>query len=298
MAKFEKLLLAIVPVAALVGMAGTTRAADLTYVGTHWTVEPNFPNYDFNGPDGQCCFVPWHSDTSKNVFAASNVSPNRYYGTAGWALFGTVFDFPNANATSDIFYRNVNDELYPNLEQMPDFISATQIMAVNKAAGGAAALLDDPRYQSGIRYWTFDGTNYPPPDGTNTTGSVPYVKTGFLHHWDNFGHNPARQPAGRWGFQIGDNPPERIRIGVITDGLASVSYAPDEVFLIQADPDRPVFSRSELPGDGQHRRHPLQRCRRHRPQGRHSLLRHHRCPAGRRLRHRCAGVRRPHSTPA
>ena len=63
---------------------------------------------------------------------------------------------------------------------------------------------------------------------------MPYVKLGVLNGWDEFGHNPAIAPAGRWMFQVGnDIPPDGFRVGVMSDGLGGQEFAPGAVFLYQ-----------------------------------------------------------------
>jgi hypothetical protein len=220
--------------------AASSAVADLRFVGSQYDVGGTFfPGYQFP----QASVVPWRSDHSGNVFSRRRQATGRYYGVDGWAVFGTHFDFPNANSLSgNVDYRLVDDPLLPNYEEMPDFIAATQILAHHKAGGDAAALIDDPRTQWAGRWWTFDGVNYPPPDGTNTTGVNPFLKTGYLHGWDEFGHDPVQRAAGRWGFVFGDNPPKRLRIGVMTDGLADRNRAPEEVYLLQVDPNDPFFN--------------------------------------------------------
>ncbi|MEX2093860.1 MAG: hypothetical protein WD971_14335, partial [Pirellulales bacterium] len=186
-------------------------AAELAYVGTHYDVSGTyFPTYSYP----QNSIVEWRSDNSNNVFSARHTATGRYYGVDGWALFGTKFDFPDANATGDIFYRLADDPELPNLSELPNFVAGAEILAHHKAGGGSAALIDDPRTQWGGRWWTFDGTNYPPPDGTNTTGVVPYLKVGFLHGWDEYGHDPQTGPAARWGFTLGEHVPKHFRVGV------------------------------------------------------------------------------------
>ena len=198
-------------------------AAAVNFVGSHFDVGGTFfPGYTFP----QNSIVPWRSDDSHNTFSTRHTATGRYYGVDGWALFGTHFDFPNANSlNTNHDYLNVNDPLVPNLEELPYFVASSQILAHHKAGGDAAALIDDPRTQWGGRWWTFDGVNYPPPDGTNTTGVVPYLKTGFLHGWDEFGHDPTLGPAGRYAFTVGDHAPKRFRVGVMTDGLADQNRA-------------------------------------------------------------------------
>ena len=214
---------------------GAARGATLQFVGTHYDVGGTFfPGYNYP----QNSIVPWRSDSAANIYATSSESPNRYYGTAGYALFGTRFDFPSANSFPGFAFNDpADDSIYPNMIDLPDFVSESQILATRKSGGWTYALIDDPSMQAGVRRWTFDGTNYPIPDGTNTTGVVPYVKLGVLDGPDILGTSPAGQPAGRWGFEVGEGAPAHFRIGVMTDGLDGAQHAPGEVFLYQVDGD-------------------------------------------------------------
>src|SRR5262249_37269343 len=149
----------------------------------------------------------------------------------------------------------------PDVVSLPSFVTSSQILGKRIAAGWAYALIDDPRLQAGPRLWTFDGTNYPPPDGTNTTGVVPYLKLGIVDGVDVFNNNPTpqgpSQPAGigylsyRWAFQVGANVPASFRIGVMTDGLDGTQFTPTEVQLQQvslANPSAPTVISSTTTG--------------------------------------------------
>ena len=226
-----------------------TKAASLTFTGSQFDLGGTFyPKYDYPQAD----IVPWRSDDEGNFFSISSDIDHRYYGTAGYALFATRFDFPNADVHPPVLNTvpaNANidpiagDPNYPNIINLPNFITGSQILGARMAAGWGYAILDDPRKQAGPRLWTFDGTNYPPPDGTNGTGVVPYVKLGIIDGRDVFGNNPTlqdpAQPAGigfltyRWGFQVGANVPKTFRIGVMTDGLDSTNFTPTEVQMQQ-----------------------------------------------------------------
>src|SRR5262245_31558527 len=96
-----------------------SRAISLEFTGSHFDVGDNgggkyFPGYDWK----QCCIVPWRSDDSGNIYSARSTPTGRYYGREGWALFGTHFDFPNANSASgNNEYLSVSDPRFPNLEE-------------------------------------------------------------------------------------------------------------------------------------------------------------------------------------
>src|SRR5215470_11250996 len=167
--------------AALALHAVSAQAADLSYPGSQYDIGSTFfPTYSYP----QNSIVPWRSDSENNLFSISSTIGERYYGTAGYALFGTQFSFPNAdahppNANAFIDPTQPHPD-FPDVVSLPSFVTSSQILGKRIAAGWAYALIDDPRLQAGPRLWTFDGTNYPPPDGTNTTGVVPYVKLGIV----------------------------------------------------------------------------------------------------------------------
>jgi hypothetical protein len=124
--------------------------------------------------------------------------------------------------------------------ELPEFVTDSQILATHKAGGHAYALIDDPQRQAGIRHWTFDGTNYPPADGTNTTGGIPYVKLGILTGSDILGNSPGTSPTGRWGFEVGEDTPAKFRVGVISDGLDAPHFAAAEIFLTHFIEETPI----------------------------------------------------------
>lgn len=209
---------------------------ELDFVGTQLDLSPFYPN----GATPPCCIVPWRTDSDLNTFATATEGPNRYYGTAGYALFATRFDYPDQNlgytsSVSDPFFA-ANDFFIDKIN-LPSFVTNSQILSTQKAAGWAYALIDDPDLQHGYREWTFDGVNYPPAQGPcpgpdcNVTGGVPYVKLGLLTGSDVLGNNPGLTPTGRWGFEVGAGVPATFRVGVMTDGLDSTIFAAGEVFL-------------------------------------------------------------------
>lgn len=238
-------------IAAVSAVGSGVQAADLTFPGSQFDVgTTNFPTYSFP----QNSIVPWRSDIEENIYSVSSDIGQRYYGTAGYALFGTRFSFPNADEHPPAANAFINPTLphpdYPDILNLPSFVTNSQIFASRIAAGWAYALVDDPRLQAGFRQWTFDGTNYPPANGSNTTGVVPFVKIGILDGTDLFGNNPTvqdpAQPTGvgfltyRWGFEVGSNVPASFRIGVMTDGLDHpTNFTPTEVHLQQVDTSDP-----------------------------------------------------------
>jgi hypothetical protein len=216
-----------------------TAAVTLEFAGS----QANLDNGFF--PGGQLPYVTayWRSDTEANVFAVSQDSPNRYYGTAGYALFGTTFTYPDANELGG--QPNLNpdgsDPLYPNIISTPSWVAASQPLSTRMAGGYGYSLIDDPVLQHGVRHWTFDGTNYPEAgEGVPVTGQNPYVKMGFLDGGDIFGNNPTEEPTGRWGFTVGAGAPAAFRVGVMTGGGDSENFAPAQVYLQQFDGTTPI----------------------------------------------------------
>jgi hypothetical protein len=233
-----------VPVALLLSLAlgvwsPVACRGGISFLATQYDVGGTFfPTYSYP----QNSIVPWRSDDESNLYSTSSDSGERYYGRDGYALFATRFDFPNADVHpssmppggvfANAFLPITGSPDYPNIMCLPNFVSGSQIYSTRMAGGWAYALIDDPRMQAGIRHWTFDGINYPPADGTNHTGVVPYVKLGVLDGNDTITNaNPQSAPAARWGFQVGPNVPSNFRVGVMTDGLDGTQFAPGEVFL-------------------------------------------------------------------
>ncbi len=220
-------------------------AVNMQFLGTQEDLGGTFfPTYSFP----QNSISNWRSDSEGHFFATSDVIGQRYYAKDGWALFGTQFSFPNANppGVANAFLPpeiEISNPNFENLINLPSFVTQHQIFSTRIAAGWSYALIDDPRLQAGIRHWTFDGENYPPADGTNGTGVVPYVKLGILDGRDTIANtDPAEAPAGRWGFQVGANVPSHFRIGVMTDGLDSEHFSPGEVFMTHLVDQVPIAS--------------------------------------------------------
>lgn len=240
-----KYLTSIVVAAGALGAAAVAaQAASVEFVGTQFDIGGTFfPGYNFP----QASIVPWRSDSASNVFSVSSESPNRYYGTDGYAMFATRFEFPNANATGG----NANvpiggDATFENLTDLPSWVSGTEVIANRLAGGFTYALIDDPQRQAGVRWWTFDGTDYPPPDGDNTTGVNPYVKLGVITGDTMAGRVDPDGNPDRWAFTVGADVPYHFRIGVMTDGMDNSSFAPSQVFLREnggqwvGTPDMPI----------------------------------------------------------
>jgi len=245
MSYIQRRISAALVAASCLAVVNTGRAVTLDFAGSQFDLTNFFPN----GATPPCCIVPWRSDSENNTFAVSNEVPNRYYGTAGYALFATRFDYPDQNlgytsTVEDPFF-SAND-FFIDMISLPSFVADSQILSTHKAAGWAYALIDDPVLQHGYREWTFDGVNYPPAQGPcpgpecNVTGGIPYVKLGILTGNDILGNDPDDVPTARWGFEVGEGTPAAFRVGVMTDGLDADHFAAAEVFLSHIVNDMPV----------------------------------------------------------
>jgi hypothetical protein len=244
-------IMGVAAMAVAVSVASSATAVTLDFVGS----QANLDNGFF--PGGQLPYVTayWRSDTEANIYAASQESPNRYYGTAGYALFATTFTYPDANQLPG--NPNLNPDgsnsQFPNLISTPAWVSTSQPLATRMAGGYGYSLIDDPVLQHGVRHWTFDGTNYPDAgEGVPVTGQNPYVKMGYLDGWDVLGNNPTEEPTGRWAFTVGAGAPSAFRIGVMTGGGDSENFAPAEVYLQQFNGTTPIgtpLGSGQLSGD-------------------------------------------------
>jgi hypothetical protein len=215
--------------AMLVAGASTdkARAVSLSYVGSDYDLTNLFPG---GGPADVNSYVvvPWRSDYAVKQFDGDG---DNVYGTAGYALFGTRFDYPNANATSgNAFVDPTDDSVFPNIISLPSFVSGSQILSTRKAGGWAYSLIDDPQLTNGVRDWNWGDTQTPA-----SAGQAPYVKLGILDgNGALTGNNPATAPAERWGFQVGAGFPAKFRVSVMTDGLDATQWAPTEVLMQQS----------------------------------------------------------------
>lgn len=206
-----------------VGTLGAeAQAVSLSYVGTDYDLTNLFP-----GGSTPYVVVPWRSDYHSKPLDGDG---NNVYGSAGYALFGTRFDYPNANATGgNAFVNPIDNSVYPNIISLPSFVSSSQILSSRKAGGWAYSLIDDPQQTNGARNWNWGDTQTPP-----SSGQAPYVKMGILDGTGTItGNDPAVAPAERWAFAVGAGAPSKFRVSVMTDGLDSTIWAPTEVLMQQ-----------------------------------------------------------------
>lgn len=226
-------------------VASTCCGAALQFVGSQVNLEDQFP-----GGGLPYVTVPWRTSRDANIYSTGTAYPDQFYGKDGYALFATTFSYPAANDiagtgfTPEQYYNEEDDfyrTFYPNLTDLPSWVSDSQILSTTMVGGYAYSLIDDPvLMDNGIRHWSFDGTNYPPAAAGNNTGQNPWVKMGFLDGADLLGNIPENAPTGRWGFTVGPDTPSAFRVGVMTGGMDAERFAPTEVFLQQFDNTGPT----------------------------------------------------------
>jgi hypothetical protein len=226
--------LAICIMASLALTPQLSHATGLAFAGSQYDIGGTF--FAGGGPANVNAYVvvPWRTSSAANVYSAVSEPGQQYYGRDGYALFGTRFDYPDANLFGGVSFAP-NDEfyspIYPDLIDLPDFVTNSQILASRVVGGYGFALIDDPAQTAGIRDWAWGESQSP-----QSFGQVPYVKLGLLDGWDQFGHDPTNPdpnaiPAGRWGFEVGEGTPAAFRLGVMSDGTDSPNFIPKEIFL-------------------------------------------------------------------
>ncbi|QDV74038.1 hypothetical protein [Botrimarina mediterranea] len=204
-------------------MTTTAQASTVTYAGTQYDIGGTF--FPGGGPADANAYVVagWRgSDVAKT----HDLDSNNTYGSAGYAMFGTRFDYPNANATGgNAFVNPTDNSVFPNLIDLPNWVSGSQILASRKAGGWGYALIDDPQLTNGPRDFTWGASQTPA-----SVFQPPYVKLGILDGTGTpSGADGVGAPAERWSFTLGADAPEVFRVGVMTDGLDSTNWAPSEV---------------------------------------------------------------------
>ncbi len=208
----------------------SSHALTLTTVGTHYDIGGT----DFPGGDPPYVVVPWRTETLAKPLDADG---NNVYGSAGYALFATQFNWPNVECCgSEVEFDN---DFYPNMIQLPNFISDSATLTANKVGGWNYALVDDPTLVNGYRDYNWGDTLDPPvgqitnPPAPNSQS--PYVKLGILDGNDVLGNDPRMSIVGaaRWAFEVGENVPTSFRVGVITDGLDGEKWAATEILFAQ-----------------------------------------------------------------
>lgn len=216
------------------------QAASPNYIGSHANIGGTF--FPGGGPADEQSYVvvPWRTDGPSNTFSISDASLERYYGTAGYALFGTTFTYPDAGLYGGDAEIDPNDPgpLFENLIDLPAWVDNSQILAERAAGGYDFSLIDDPALTAGYRDNNWGDTQVPAASPEHT--QPPYTKMGFLDGFDTFGNHPASAITGRWAFTVGEDVPEGFRLGVMTGGMDNANFAPGEVFLQQFSGTVPI----------------------------------------------------------
>lgn len=208
--------------------AAQCHAVTVSYTGSDYDIGGTF--FAGGGPANVSPYVvvPWRSNSTPKLYDVDN---NNVYGTDGYAMFGTEFQYPQAYPCCGSAVAPTS-ATHPNLISLPSYISASQFLvtAGNSKVGGWSYALVDPPSVNGARNFNW-GLGQSPP----STGQAEYVKIGILEGPDMFGNSPrtAATGAGRWAFTVGANPPQRIRVGVMTDGLDANQWTSSEVLLHQ-----------------------------------------------------------------
>lgn len=217
-------------VASLVAVtfAATAAAATLGFVGSDSDIGGTFfpgagPGDTGAGP--AYVVAPWRSS---GVVKPLDVDGDNVYGTDGYAMFATQFQYPNAYAGGGASVA-FDSATYPNRISLPSYVSGSQSLVANKVGGWGYALVDPPSV-TGAPDFNWGQTQTPP-----STNQREYVKIGILDGNDTMGNNPRTAPlgAGRWAFEVGAGAPSTFRVGVMTDGLDGTNWAATEVVLAQ-----------------------------------------------------------------
>ncbi len=216
----------VAAVAALCGISAgvaNVQAASLSFVGSDYDLVPLYP-----GGSAPYVVVPWRSDIKAKAF---DIDGNDVYGSDGYALFATQFNWPNQGCCGSS--QPFASATYPNKIELPSYVTATANLVTNKVGGWTYALIDDPALVNGYRDYNWGDTLVPPVSPLHSQS--PYMKMGILDGGDIYGNDPktAATGAGRWAFTVGADVPDRIRVGVMTDGLDDVAWAATEVLLHQ-----------------------------------------------------------------
>lgn len=217
---------ATLAVACLLTIQGTVvnAAGTLSYPGTHYDMVPLYPG-------GTPPFVvsPWRSEI---LVKPLDIDGNDVFGSDGYALFATQFNWPNQSCCGSV--QGVNSATYPNLIDLPDYVSGSQFLVNNKVGGWNYALVDDPTLVNGYRDYNWGNTQVPPAPPASQS---PYVKMGNIEGNDILGNNAKSGPngAGRWAFTLGSNVPSTIRVSVMSDGYDDIAWTATEVKLARVD---------------------------------------------------------------
>ena len=204
---------------------GSAYAAALNYVGSHYDMVNLFP-----GGSAPYVVSPWRYEVNAKPL---DVDGNNVYGTDGYALFATKFTWPHVDCCGSSV--PVADPTWPNIVELPSYVSDTQFLVTNKVGGWPYALVDDPRLVNGYRDYNWGDSQDPPVDPPHSQS--PYVMMGNIEGNDIFGNDTKAGPngAGRWSFTLGDQVPGVVRVSVMSDGYNDTVWTATEVLLAQID---------------------------------------------------------------
>lgn len=203
----------------------TSAAGALSYPGSHYDMVNLFP-----GGAPPYVVSPWRSEI---LVKPLDIDGNDVFGSDGYALFATQFNWPNQDCCGSV--QGVNSATYPNLIDLPDYVSSSLFLVNNKVGGWNYALVDDPTLVNGYRDYNWGDTQVPPVSPLNSQS--PYVKMGNIEGNDILGNDAKSGPngAGRWGFTLGSDVPSTIRVSVMSDGYDDIAWTATEVKLARVD---------------------------------------------------------------
>jgi hypothetical protein len=225
MKKTFRILVATVVVACLSAINGSSAHATISFVGSHYDMVNLYP-----GGAPPYVVSPWRSEgTAKPL----DIDANNVYGTDGYALFATQFAWPNPGCCGSSV--PVDSATWPNMIDLPSYVSDSKFLVTNKVGGWNYALIDDPTLVNGYRDYNWGDTQSPPvvPEHSQS----PYVKMGNIEGTDIMGNSAKAgvNGAGRWAFTLGADVPNTIRVSVMSDGYDDVVWTATEVKLAKID---------------------------------------------------------------
>lgn len=224
MKKTFRACLAALAIACLAAMNGSSAHATISYVGTHNDMVNLFP-----GGAAPYVVSPWRSEINAKPL---DIDGNNVYGSDGYALFATQFNWPNQGCCGSSV--PVESATWPNMIDLPSYVSGSQFLVTNKIGGWGYALIDDPTLVNGYRDYNWGMTQDPARPGPDQS---PYVKMGNIEGNDIMGNNTKSGPngAGRWAFTLGADVPHTIRVSVMSDGYDDIAWTATEVLLAKID---------------------------------------------------------------
>jgi hypothetical protein len=201
--------------------------AAISFAGSHYDMLSQL-----RGPSPPYVVSPWRSEGNTKPL---DIDGNNVYGSDGYALFATEFNWPSANVGCCGSTQGINSTTYPNLIELPSYVSDSMFLVTQKVGGWNYELIDDPRLVNGYRDYNWGNTQTPPVSPPNSQS--PYVKVGLLSGNDIMNNNPKTGPngAGRWAFTLGADVPQTIRVSVMSDGYDGTQWTATEVLLARVD---------------------------------------------------------------